>query len=1131
MKAKEKLSCGDVCHSKMKMACGRCNSKGGGAVLIVLGVGIMFLTAFILPEVVFPDMVKSAIDGVVLYTEEDTSTGKWTNFVGSEPSGDYEATTGPGSSYKFYHLYNVTNPAAFINGDEKPNVVEVGPFGFFSFRFLYDVVFEEDHIITYKSYSYSKKLSQAGCFHGQEIIGHPEPKECMDLNTTVTILNQGYAHLMGAVPPETFTIAAGPTIALSILYRTADVLSQNMKAYVLSPSYIGMHGRFMAMHAKKAYKAAFDTAAGSDFSTVVSDLNSMNALTNSLSPLGTMVDIMSTTSVTHVFATDTLLEDFFTPAKDFSPFSSTGFETWIQAAEGNDHYKLLVEFCEADGTTDCGERILAIKSYIFEVVWMIDPDTATNAYNDYVTNDNTFPCDGVNMCDWNLTPYMTPYPAISFNTYFGALFSFNPDSAASLMSQNLDTWRATRVYCENPNPTCVEALPYATAFNAIFAEFVTWNEADAVEVVFADTVKRTKYYNEICSIAKMVNSHLTTNAYFEYVTVMSLSTIIIPPLYVADSTLGGRITAVKDLGYLQQSNSLFSSVLMGSDTLSPPGTFKTEFHHYFDQPITMEEVQLIETLLMNGAVVTAIVTRSMSLPTGEMYVPVEWKANVNADFSDVVTAETNAVLIRKNAAGTRTFASDLTSLLATLTNEFGLKDANIYCDDLADCDYRKGGLFHTDTAANLIFDGYTDSAMLYMAGILKSDPNAALSCVDQKFYYTDGTSGSVESETSVFTRDATTCSPRPDYSCDSGFEVSSLRTGSDSSTYPVKRTFTKNTENTDDLRSYYSLQLAGQFYIDNPAIPVGALVPTGADSLGMMYTDVQFQKTAGCQTEDKKDCTLTFNTGLLEREDMNNVVRNKNRVQGKWPHDVPVVGKKSFSIKPQYIDGFTDPFCPQNVTQFSSASESAEILYLEKLETIDYTNDPDLAIPVCRYTLNEEGYDATLESLGASADLLPPRGFFPIAPGVNATAALHVAIGAPSHYIDQLVNEGKELAKFTGMVPDKARHASFYDIEPASGAGIRVAVHYSLYFRIKRSAMYPNLQESYYMFPSSYLTFGGGISASAAVSTAGEISTAQQIPDLLMGMGIGAGIVSIFAGIFIITRKRVAVQPLKNINA
>ena len=134
------------------------------------------VVGIILPNVILPSLVTEAVDGIILFSEEDNylENEKWDHFVGGAETPDLalEYTDEEGVAM-YYYIYNLTNPREFVRGEAKPHVTEVGPFGYTQIRRRYDVEFVTDDVVSFKSFTFHRRLSSRACTSGLELLGHP----------------------------------------------------------------------------------------------------------------------------------------------------------------------------------------------------------------------------------------------------------------------------------------------------------------------------------------------------------------------------------------------------------------------------------------------------------------------------------------------------------------------------------------------------------------------------------------------------------------------------------------------------------------------------------------------------------------------------------------------------------------------------------------------------------------------------------------------------------------------------------------------------------------------------------------------------------------------------------------------
>lgn len=105
-----------------------------------------------------------------------------------------------GAAKYLYYLYSVTNPKEVIEEGAKPDLEEVGPFGFRKYTEKYDIAFDDDGGVTYKTWSYWVSADDedmpSDADHDDfcldlttKLEGAAAPTSCLPLDTSVTIFN------------------------------------------------------------------------------------------------------------------------------------------------------------------------------------------------------------------------------------------------------------------------------------------------------------------------------------------------------------------------------------------------------------------------------------------------------------------------------------------------------------------------------------------------------------------------------------------------------------------------------------------------------------------------------------------------------------------------------------------------------------------------------------------------------------------------------------------------------------------------------------------------------------------------------------------------------------------------------
>lgn len=1130
------------------MGCPTYCARTCGGLCILLGLSVLVVIGILFPTVMAPLIVMEAVNGVVIFEVADleNKTEKWNSFVGGADDPDLLATYGEDDgSQSYYYVYNLTNPKDFLENGARPHVTEVGPFGYARLSRKYDLKFTKVDVVSFKTFSFDKRIQPISCLEGQELIGHPDPKMCMDPMTEMTIFNSGFSQTMRSVDLGYLLSIFGAQAIQQIYISTNKMIINNLSANVLPTLYKAYYRRFIANSAVRIAEGSFDTEMTVTLNITLMEIatllnNDITAANHVNSPFSKILQSLTTDGKTtdHVFKTDAQMTTFLNQSDSFSPFSEVGHFTWYAATYDQARHAFLVSKCEVDGTTECASRVSSILVWLYSSTsgWSSKPATISRAHRDYVFGPTPFRCDGFNICYWKQQHFNgRGFFSISANTMV-TLFS-EADSPISFMhSKNYQLWRNVYKKCIGiPALMCKEVQPYKDAYGVALTEFVAVNEQASLisemktNSTFADEISQ-KYEGQICSVAKMNFYHSGDfrNPFFRRKISENLR-VTIGKLYTDDPNLSANISDVSAITALQFGTSKYSSLVYGRPTISSPTGFKTEFHWWLGQHLSILDTQKIFNIVMNATAMRLLIKVAFTteLPTdvADLYYPKDFRVNLNADYSKNFTEGDAEMFSRINEDKNMTIGGGLAKMLMAYGKYYAFGQEGLFCNDKDDCSMDKGGYFVKMPVEQYLYHGFSDAATMYLSKLLRKDRNATISCMKQKVFFYDKTTGYLEDEnaTHIVRRSPTDCSPQRDHDCtDSGIHVRTRRWNvTDDTEMYLEKNWTRFTTDKTKLSEYYNI--TRDFRIDG--VVISNILPVYANKLGSMHRDIEFQKAFACFTNDDT-CRVEINTGSLNLTRIGQIesIFGMN-TSYKWKSKKPYEGTLTGQFPPRYLDGMNAEDCPIENRVFEPTHDGSVFYALKERTTIDYTNDAESAISVCRYSMSAESYDKTIANFEAEPHLFPPRGFLPLITSINAMEAYHTAVGPPSFYWDSILNDGKELAKFDGLTPDAARHSSFKDIEQSTGAPFRTVTRLSTYVRLERSVMFPNLRERYYMFPSIATEVGMSIPTDLAQATGRYINVFKKLPATVMGIGIGAGTVCVIIGICLCSRSRAHVKP------
>lgn len=1042
-----------------------CFKKLVGFALIVIGSGLVLVFGVFssfLPEkvtltnptvdtprlVVFAPAVAKKVE-IDQYNYEHYKI--WNAFISNTNTTDVDVALGDEEGTpELYYLYNLTNPKDFINGQEKPNLEEVGPFGYSRILIKDNIQLLDDGKVSFTQYSLRKPLSASYCRTIQTEIGHSDPSDCLDPSVQVISLNKPYTAVLNQVNPNTITAIYGSFTARKFLTDTVDVVTQ----YVADPGVGFVLTEYQSDFRKSTgvneLKTAFDAAvtADGDRDNVITTLNS--AADDTSSPYYGIsrhfTDIGK--AATSAFDTDATLSSFFDPTHDSSPFSATGYSRWRKSNETTEK-NLLMSFCSADGTTDCEDRVPAIHDWLFET-WADRTETATRMYNDFVSVNNTVACEDT--CVWNLFPFMENHTAAITRDVYDTLFVNETNDLTFLRSENIKRWRDVAEFCKNKDLTCTEFTSvYQTAYWTVFDAMIALDHPskDRAAAVATDQLPE-QYQSQICSLATYIKT-LYRNSKVD-AGICALIPQLIPQVIQVYPELA-EVELVQNLGMFQLATAGISKVLWNSDTVNN----HTEFFHHLDTPLTIDEAKFLFLIMLNSGFMERVLDLAMTVTNFDnIQAPKQYKLNLKGNFYSLGIHPTQAqILMRKNAAQNRTIASDLAQWQVELAQKY-LIEQHYFCDVLDDCDYTRGGLLVRATAKELLFDGYSDPGLLLLSQLFTNHAGSFdIQCYNQKYFFTDGTSGTEESIGKEFAY-SNRCVKTRDLHCTrDGIQVVDKDTG-------LSYNWTREL---DEL-AYYNLSRPS-FRIGN--ITISNLLPVSAVQFGATYPDLEFQRKRSCVDEKclrtiQSDLTIDCNATLCETPDTTSrgdtgmlVSRGGKTKNSNWKQSSYSGG---VTDSPEFLSGQPGEDCPATRKVYSPHIDG----YIFYSRVHQERNELDNEITgECRYEPTAASFTSTITSLTSQSSLLPPKGFYPHVP-VNGKGNYRCE-AAPSFFLETQVGESTELDKFTGLSPTREKHQSFAEYDLASRSLKRKVQRRAEYARVLKSSMYPNLLQDYYIYP------------------------------------------------------------------
>lgn len=1084
----------------MKRGCG----KLFGIVCLVLGtsgiiVGILF------PDQITPIVIKGAVTTSVVYTKIDheMKNSKYTFFIGGSGEPDVNANIGnPEDGHEYYYIYNVTNPKAFVDGTEKPNVTEVGPFGFATLGRKYNVAFPGDNTVSYKQYSFRIELEPQACKQGQTMSGHPNPQACLDPNEIVTTLNPAFAARLERDTPNSFFAHNTAQVMDKLLSPVFDVViplfEQVSMPFMFQSLHVDYSLKIGTIYARQKFDEVQNDIFGGDLDETVKALNDETAIQELsitatygpyASPIPTMnyyFQIYGMSPSDHAFS-DQMMKNLYNTSHPLSFLNPDGFVTWARLSQ----HPVLIAACESDGTQDCAMRVGGMH------YWLRSCAATTTGkelqYNDFVSNapPESFSCFLLENCGFHIFPHLVyqgePSPMISQAVY-EKLFQTPSVSVPNYITLFSETgiafWRTTYKYCIDPNLICAEAIMYQNTFVTVMNEFITADEPSATLTdIMSDSSKYANYQAKVCGVANYVR-HMVTQPIVEAQSASFLSAGWVNLIGSAETL--SEMKSLSDFAYYQFGTGMVSKGLFNTPYFSP-----SELHVSLGTSFDMSTTKTLVDLAKNPDLLTNVTNRAYTVynVTDDGRNVEIYARNLTADYTDLVGSELSQIL--DNSASSGTIATEFIDYLGLYLDALVYKGKRIYCNDPVQCDYRKGGLFITKSAKDYLFTGISDPSL--MLRVKKNRNNRFLvGCRNQKYFYQNSAeSGLAENATRVFQR-STECQKIPDLECTEGFEV--IDTETMASTF-----FSSNESNASTTEAYY--RLAKEFLVDG--VQVSPVAPVFASEFGELYRNIEFQKEFDCGAQN---CKTVVHTGKSDISKIGVIQSRHGRTESQnWPTPVQYSGHIDLNFNPRFADGLFNDTCSSSVSVFFPQFESAIELANTIRTTLEYSDLGSPSIDVCRYEMNSESYANTIANLNQNPNILPKHMMLSLPPGVNATRPHYQTMAAPSLLWDSLHNQGAELSKFDGLTPDPEAHGTYYDIEQSSGVAVRVVSRLATYFRVSRSPLFPNLKENTYDFPTMYVVTGGAIDKSEYQTVGKSLKAFKRLPNLASALALGIG--------------------------
>lgn len=612
-------------------------------------------------------------------------------------------------------------------------------------------------------------------------------------------------------------------------------------------------------------------------------------------------------------------------------------------------------------------------------------------------------------------------------------------------------------------------------------------------------------------------------------------------------------TSLSDVTAYQYSTSGFSNVLLKRDSFAPPGYVKYEYHHYVNQTLTIPEVKQINAILANETNLELLFTISHNV-TGS------FSPNIDADYS-LISVASHELLKRRNAANTATIGIGLAKMIIAYGKFGALHANNVFCQQALPCPppiASSMSFFPTISATQYTAAAVYLDTLMTQLGSRRNVTTIQLLSMPDTYEETNTTTNATDVSPLDSCKD--TSSSQSSYVMTSK-EVLVHPTGREmiitkdppywnykvnDFAYAITRNWSRHDGNNENA-SIFSLKndftLLGNDGVTKTLIMGGNdIIPFYARSFGGMVRNITYQKFKSCPlSEDNSSfpedeiCRTAFNTG-----DVNiSLIKTSVNIMNETVNE-------EFGLKP-YVRSIGDQFVPlfKNGVDSDIECEARRAIYdgrlgdvvfwdlIEKV-TLESITDSK-SIPVCRYELTQQSYKDTVANLDQDAKATIP-GFLNIRPSskykiISSTIVDNKIIeerqmyGPPSFLADKQMNEGKELAKFDGLDPTSQLHGSYFSIEMVSGNVMASVKRSANYIRLERSALFPDLKESYYMFPTISSSYGQKALDSQIKERAKLISLFRIFSIAFVLGGFGIGLMCVILGLCLCSRNRAHVKP------
>jgi len=392
----------------------------------------------------------------------------------------------------------------------------------------------------------------------------------------------------------------------------------------------------------------------------------------------------------------------------------------------------------------------------------------------------------------------------------------------------------------------------------------------------------------------------------------------------------------------------------------------------------------------------------------------------------------------------------------------------LVCDDPNDCDYRKGGMFVTAPARDIIFDGYVEPWTMKVMNMEFSMQNRKIhmECIDRQVKTYD------HECTAIYEND---CNLH-------GFNIIH-------EDYGIIKSITKQHTPADwywpDIHLPHDLGI-----IDNPVIAIHS---------GMLWKNETFLKKKSCANryingKDGvfKNCTHVMETGRHSLETIGSMksffgndtlrlapaggsieVNGNQLAEGNYNQFTPFAweGFRDYQFSywgrelgNRYLsnESFT-VFVGEQLLKFQldrveEAKEVAKrpthLVYPTLFSYYDNNTEEKTFINLVRYEVGQEDWDANgLLTYQSEYDFYGMPYDMPV--GMSSTRAASgfpTVVGTPHHYGNAEWG-GTEYIQFKGLSPNARKHKFHIDVEPISGQVMRVAKRLQYNLRVERGPL------------------------------------------------------------------------------